>query len=375
MSQTATPDLSLSLSGERPGHGSAAAFAGAALVVVVVAALLAGFVPLGFSIVTVFLFAGPHNWVEFRYFLSRMPPRWGPLRTFYLTGILGTLVLTAAYIAMAVTARSPYWDGHTLTTAAAAWNCALVLWVCALVALRNGHRRRMAEEESQGRSETAPLHGELDRASATPAAATANPWLLPMGVGFTLVAGVWLWPAAWEIGLVYLHPFIALWFLDREIARQRPAWQRAYRRCLPAIPVALGVLWWRLADAPPLAGGNDMLTMRITAHAGADIITGVSSHALVATHTFLEMLHYGVWLVAIPLVAMRAAPWRLAAVPIARHSVTWKRAVVFAGVAGALIVVVLWGGFLADYPITRDAYFTVAIGHVLAEATFLLRLL
>jgi hypothetical protein len=35
----------------------------------------------------------------------------------------------------------------------------------------------------------------------------------------------------------------------------------------------------------------------------------------------------------------------------------------------------LWGAFLADYPLTRDVYFTVATLHVLAEVPFLLRLL
>ena len=40
-------------------------------------ALLASFVPLQFSILTVFLFAGPHNWFELRYFLTRLPVRFG----------------------------------------------------------------------------------------------------------------------------------------------------------------------------------------------------------------------------------------------------------------------------------------------------------
>ena len=56
-------------------------FGAAAVALAVLAATLAGAVPLGFSIVTVFLFAGPHNWIEFRYFLSRMPAHWGPLRS------------------------------------------------------------------------------------------------------------------------------------------------------------------------------------------------------------------------------------------------------------------------------------------------------
>ena len=42
---------------------------------------------------------------------------------------------------------------------------------------------------------------------------------------------------------------------------------------------------------------------------------------------------------------------------------------------GGLVVLLLWGCFLADYPLTRDVYFTVALLHVLAEVPFLLRAL
>ena len=47
-------------------------FALAMAVLAVAMALLAGWAPLGVSIVTVLLFAGPHNWMEARYFLTRM---------------------------------------------------------------------------------------------------------------------------------------------------------------------------------------------------------------------------------------------------------------------------------------------------------------
>src|SRR5262249_48082367 len=63
--------------------------AGAALLVAAVSALLAGWLPLGFSIVTVFLFAGPHNWLEARYFLTRLPARWGRLRGYFLFAFAG----------------------------------------------------------------------------------------------------------------------------------------------------------------------------------------------------------------------------------------------------------------------------------------------
>jgi len=41
----------------------------------------------------------------------------------------------------------------------------------------------------------------------------------------------------------------------------------------------------------------------------------------------------------------------------------------------ALSVLALWACFAADYPLTRDVYFTVAMLHVLVEVPFLLRLL
>jgi hypothetical protein len=62
-------------------------------------------------------------------------------------------------------------------------------------------------------------------------------------------------------------------------------------------------------------------------------------------------------------------------VPLARRSPSWKRALGAVLIAGLGITVLLWAGFLADYPLTRDIYFSVAIVHVLAEAPFLLRLL
>ena len=187
-----------------------------------------------------------------------------------------------------------------------------------------------------------------------------------------LIAVVWLVPQAWDVGLVYLHPLIALLFLDRELGRRRPQWRPAYRACLACLPIVLGVLWWQLADSPPLAG-QDMLTMRITRHAGADFLAGVSSHLLVSTHTFLEMLHYGVWLVAMPLIAMRAAPWKLQSVPLARRSRSWRGGVITLIALGAVAVLALWACFLGNYAATRDVYFTLAIAHVLAEFPFLLR--
>src|SRR5262245_53945882 len=106
----------------RSEPSSARTFAAITLGLAVAAAILAGWVPLGFSIVTVFLFAGPHNWIEFRYFLSRMPARWGRLRGFFLLGIGGVLGLTSSYAVLAWIDLSAYWGEAGCPTAFAAWN-------------------------------------------------------------------------------------------------------------------------------------------------------------------------------------------------------------------------------------------------------------
>jgi len=115
--------------------------------------------------------------------------------------------------------------------------------------------------------------------------------------------------------------------------------------------------------------------VRIAQDAGAGLIPGVSSQLLVATHTFLSMLHYGVWVIAIPLIGLKTAPWRISSIPMTWRSPRWRIGLGIAlGLAG-VVVLMLWAGFLADYPTTRDVYFTVALAHVLAEAPFLLRAL
>lgn len=314
---------------------------GIALGIACLSAFLAGWLPLGFSIVTVFLFAGPHNWIEVRYFLKRLPARWGRLRPFFLTAFAGIFGLTVTFAALPWLAWQLAWNESEWLMANSTWNSVLVLWILILIHMR---------------SQQNPRHD----------------WFWTIPVGLVLMALTWLSPTVWWLGIVYLHPLMAFWILDRELRRSRPEWRPAFHWCLCFVPVLLGLLWWQLSSAPPLPG-EDMLSQRITRHAGAEILQGISSHLLVATHTFLEMLHYGIWLVAIPLVAFRSAPWHLQEIPLARRSAGWRGFVVGLLILGGLIVLLLWSCFLANYPITRDIYFTVALLHVLAEIPFLLR--
>jgi hypothetical protein len=317
-------------------------FVGAALGTALAAALLAGWMPLRFSIVTVFLFAGPHNWLEFRYFLTRLPARWGRLRGFFLLAFAGILGLTAAFAALWWLAERGWVSEDIWEYSFAGLNTLLLLWIALLVHLRSHQNPR----REWG-------------------------WIWP--VTFALVAVAWLVPPQWGLALVYLHPLMAFWLLDRELRRSRPQWRPAFHLCLAFLPLFLFALWWRLADAPPLPG-DDELTQRITRHAGAGILP-VSTHLLVSTHTFLEMLHYGVWVLAIPLIGLRVAPWRLHAVPLARRSSAWRWGVIGFLASGLAVVLLLWGCFLADYTTTRTVYFVVAMAHVYAEVPFLLRAL
>src|SRR5262245_65168039 len=87
----------LSVARETRARPLAVPFAASFLLFSVAAAVLIARNPLQLSIATVSLFARPHNWIEFRYFLSRMPVRWGRSRIFYTVGLGGVAVLTAAY--------------------------------------------------------------------------------------------------------------------------------------------------------------------------------------------------------------------------------------------------------------------------------------
>jgi hypothetical protein len=313
------------------------------LAIAVVAAGLAGWAPLAFSVVTVFLFAGPHNWLEFRYFLTRLPARWGRLRGFFLLAFAGMFGLTAAFAALAWAGQSGLLSAPTWNNVYATLNSLLILWIATLVQMRS----RQNPRREWG-------------------------WFWPLA--FLAIAAAWLAPAHVGLALVYLHPLMAFWLLDRELRRSRPRWRRAFHACLACVPLFLGLLWWKLAAAPPLPE-PDELARRITDHAGTFLLPGVSSHLLVATHTFLEMLHYGVWVVAIPLIGLRAAPWHLGAVPLARRSAAWRRGVACFLICGLGVVLALWACFLADYTTTRNVYFTVAMLHVFAEVPFLLRAL
>ncbi|MBK8302417.1 MAG: hypothetical protein WBC19_12810 [Pyrinomonadaceae bacterium] len=308
-----------------------------------VAAVLIGSFPLQASIATIFLFAGVHNFMEFRYFAARMPLRWGRSRLFYSVGIGGVIVLAAVYLTLYFASGNWLWSLESWAIFAACWNTAFILWVALLFYLRGRQRPK-------------------------------SDWAWAFPIAFLLAALAWLVPQYWSLALVYIHPFIAMWFLERQIRRTRPDWLRAYHWCLATIPVFLIALWLAFASQPNLSEDTNLF-WRITQHAGSQILPGISSHLLVATHVFLETIHYAVWIVLIPLIDRRAMPWRLKEIPLFANARGFPKLVVAALVVSLVIVAALWGGFAIDYTTTRDVYFAFAIAHVMAEFPFLIKML
>jgi hypothetical protein len=305
------------------------------------AASLAVCAPIAFSIATVFLFADPHNWVEARYFLSRLPARFSKFRQFFVWSFSGLALLMILYTALVCVLKAHLVADVVGGTMLATWNSLLILWVVRLVVISGAWK--------EGRD-----------------------WGLALPFGLLLVAVAWNFPGWFGLALVYLHPFIGCWILDSELHRSRPEWRRAYHLCLLSIPLFMFMIWYCLRTSVSIPS-PDLLTQQITNYAGATVISGASSYLLVATHTFLEMIHYGVWLIAIPLVSAGWKNWQPSSIPITHRSPQWKQLVPGILAASSLSVLVLWVCFALNYSVTRDVYFTLAMAHVLAEIPFLLK--
>lgn len=307
-----------------------------------VAAFLIGSFPLQLSIITIFLFAGPHNLMEFRYFAARMPVRWGRSKLYYSVGIGGVVALAASYLTLYFASGNWMWSAESWQIYVSVWYTAFVLWVGTLFYLRGKQR--------------------------------GKDWSIAFAPALFIAGLAWITPQYFSLSLVYIHPFIAMWFLERQIRRTKPEWLRAYHLCLASIPVFLVILWATLAGQPNVSEETNLF-WRISQHAGSTTLPGISSHLLVATHVFLESIHYFVWLLIIPLVDRRAVPWNLKDIPMFANAGGIPKIFIAFLALSVLVVIALWAGFSVDYTTTRDIYFALAIGHVLAEFPFLVKML
>lgn len=322
-------------------------FAVASLFFMGCALLLTATAPVAMSIGIVFLFAGPHNYVEARYFLTRLPARMGRLRPFFLVSAAGVISLTVAWPVLIRLPGWLQWPPQAVLWGMGTWNTALILWVALLAWLRSLQPPK-------------------------------KNWDYAVPIGLAVAGFGWLQPVMLPLLMVFLHPLMGLWILDREMSKSRPEWQAAYRRCLGFIPVLLLVLW----TVGPGTSADSLLPHdsqaaqdQIANHVGASILPMINTGKLIATHAFLELLHYGVWLVAVPVASGRVFRDGFRNIPLMKRSQSSRRLITAMLAGSAVIVGALWICFTADYSTTRDVYFTVAMLHVLAEVPFLLRLL
>lgn len=310
-----------------------------------IASALTTIAPVAVSMVIVFLFAGPHNYAEARYFLTRLPARMGRLKPFFLTSTAGVIVLSATFPLLTRVPSWLQWPTEATVWLVGIWNTAFVLWCTTLVVMR---------------SRQAPRH-EWDYA-----------W--PLGIA--VIGLTWLAPVMLPFSLVYAHPLMGLWILDRELQKNYPSWRKRFLRCLLLLPALLAAQWM-LIGTWSIHGFqvSPEIHEQIARHSTPGIFPQDVSRRLIATHAFLELLHYGIWLVAIPVVSGRVFSGSFNTIPLMKSSRFVGTGIRSLLMVSAFVVVALWLCFLADYSTTRDVYFTVATLHVLAEIPFLLRLL
>lgn len=308
------------------------------VLLIVASATIAALAPVLFSIVTVFLFAAPHNWVELRYCLSRLPSRPGPLLPFFATSFGGLIILYASYLGLVVSARAHWLQYDQALIFSMVWNCSLIAWCFGLSFIRF--------ESFAARFKTFGI--------------------TILALAFSLLAPRWF-----ALSLVYLHPFVGMFILERELRRTRKSWLNTYRFCLALIPLLICALVVQLSSSAPLEPATH-LTAQITRHAGSGILPEVSSHLLVSLHTFLEMIHYGVWCIAIPVATNAVSQWRLNRFPGVKAGGPIKGICSLMLIGSTLLTLGFWFAFASDYSMTRDLYFTAAMIHVLAEVPLLM---
>lgn len=338
-------------------------FASASLVLILAAAVFSGIAPLQFAMATVFLFAGPHNWVEVRYFLSRLPSRFGPFRRFFLISFSGVFFLSLLLAALIFLMQASLITGETGKTIYRIWTALFFLW---LLALKHARKARVLDSSPAPVKRTELFESKPDRLQQFC-------WL--SGFALLFVSALYK-PDYFGLAILYLHPLIGLLILERELRRSRPQLLPVYHKILVAIPVALSILFWQLYRSPCLAV-DSTIDWQIAQRAGSFMLPNLSSHMIVALHTFLQVIHYGVWLLAIPFAtaAFTRRKWSPERLPAARNSRRIQALIAFVFAFSTLMVLALWLAFIADYSEAWQLYSTVAYVHVLAEIPFLLWML
>lgn len=304
---------------------------------------LAGYTPVWFTLITVCVFGGPHNYCEFRYFLSRLPSRFGPLRAFFTTAFAGAIILCLLEIGL-----TRLYVRNAVSTSAArmallSWNELLILWMFALSILR--YRSRFNSVGSLVTEHSPYL------AVATAANILSAP-------GFSLA-------------LTYLHPLLGLWVLERELRRTRKSWVKSYHWCLLSIPIALTALICIMSQSSGDRPSDHLVGALNGNIVGSQLFPNASSSMLLAIFGFLQMVHYGVWVIAIPLANQSWKRWRIDRLPVLTSKPAFRPIVVAVCILGVLAILYFWCGYIVDYDHVNEIYITLATLHAVAEVPFM----
>jgi hypothetical protein len=314
--------------------------------IILVCAVLALLAPIAVKILAVVALAGPHNWIEFRYFLSRLPARWtAGTRPFFALSFIGLGLFTAGYVALMLAMLFHCIEWETGRTLYSVWGSGIALWAGCLYA------QRLAVE---------PIRDRFIRAKVTAAFLAAA----------AISVFAFFQPIYFAIALVYAHPLISLTLLDAEIGRSRPRWRIAYRCALALIPLVIGAFWLTLHDIDFPVQGD--LAAHIVEQTGAPVLSALSSRFLLSTLVFVDLLHYAVWLIAIPNWSAGWNRWNVTVQPpVVTRFPALSRPLQVTLTLLAILLIGLWFCFATDYIHTSQIYFVLAIAHVLAEISFL----
>lgn len=325
-----------------------AAFTGMCLSFVLLVAAVALAAPIGVKVLAVLLLAGPHNWLEFRFFLSRLPARWkgGNERSFFLLSFAGVALLAGAYIPLMLSLYAGTIEWNFARELYRWWATSVCLWTAALFLLAG--RASIGAKSKHLKGLYLPL----------------------MAIGALALSGFAVTqPIYFGVALVFAHPLVSFAILDREIARHRPQWLFGLRCGFALVPVLIGSFWWHLQGLSFTTQGA--IAEHIVRQTGAPSLPFMSSYFLLSSLVFLDLLHYAVWMIAIP---KSSAGWKglqPRSFPVITRFPKLKLPVQIVFAATSLMVLFLWCAFSSDYVATSQFYFVFAIAHVLAEIPFL----
>ncbi len=314
-------------------------FAAASIFLVVASVLLAGLSPVLFSVAIVVVFGAPHNWVEFRYVLSRLPSRLGPFRGFFLTSFIGAILLCITEIVMMFLVQENAISVALARQLVLIWNEFLILWIFALSFSRY----------PKSLKETALIGGSLT-------AIMTEPGSLP--------------PQVFTLAIVYVHPAVGLWIFERELRRTRKSWLKTYHLCMLTVPAAVLLLIFWLSGTTYDAAYARSLS-ELSGNVGTNLFKSASPAVLLAVYGFLQMVHYGVWVFAMPLATRSWERWRFDRLPALKNRLIVRTLCGYVFGLGAVALCAFWVGFKLDYASTMNLYVFLSTLHVLAEVPFM----